>query len=138
MPDDPWEQLLGAVAAVFGSWQSARARAYRRHYGISDDLGTAVVVQVMVFGNLDDASGTGVYFTRDPLTGAPEPYGEYLPGGQGEDVVSGTATPLPVSIALAGQRITRRARKAIAISSTAQVPTESRICAIESSKWKPT
>ena len=97
VPEDPWEQLTGAVAAVFGSWQSARARAYRRHYGIPDDLGTAVVVQAMVFGNLDDASGTGVYFTRDPLTGAPEPYGEYLPGGQGEDVVAGTATPLPIS-----------------------------------------
>lgn len=97
VPEDPWEQLLGAAAAVFGSWQSARARAYRRHYGISDQLGTAVVVQAMVFGNLDDASGTGVYFTRDPLTGAPAPYGEYLPGGQGEDVVAGTSTPLPVS-----------------------------------------
>ena len=97
VPADVWEQLLGAVAAVFGSWQSPRARAYRRHYGISEALGTAVVVQAMVFGNLDGTSGTGVYFTRDPLTGAPEPYGEFLPGGQGEDVVAGTSTPLPAS-----------------------------------------
>src|SRR5690606_10782594 len=82
VPDDPWEQLRGAVAAVFDSWQSVRAKAYRRHYGIPDSLGTAVTVQAMVFGNLDERSGTGVLFTRDPLTGAPEPYGEYLPRGQ--------------------------------------------------------
>jgi pyruvate,orthophosphate dikinase len=64
--------------------------AYRKHWGISDDGGTAVTVQAMVFGNLGEGSGTGVFFTRDPLTGAPEPYGEWLSGGQGEDVVSGT------------------------------------------------
>ncbi|MCW2723522.1 MAG: Pyruvate, phosphate dikinase [Frankiales bacterium] len=97
VPDDPWEQLAAAVAAVFASWQSARAKAYRRHCGISESLGTAVTVQAMAFGNLDDRSGTGVFFTRDPLTGAPEPYGEYLPRGQGEEVVSGERTPLPLN-----------------------------------------
>jgi pyruvate,orthophosphate dikinase len=94
--------LRDAVAAVFDSWQSARAKAYRRHCGIPDSLGTAVTVQAMAFGNLDDRSGTGVLFTRDPLTGGPEPYGEYLPRGQGEDVVAGERTPLPLS-SLAGQ-----------------------------------
>jgi pyruvate,orthophosphate dikinase len=102
VPDDPWQQLRDAVAAVFDSWQSARAKAYRRHCGIPDSLGTAVTVQAMAFGNLDDRSGTGVLFTRDPLTGGPEPYGEYLPRGQGEDVVAGERTPLPLS-SLAGQ-----------------------------------
>ncbi|MFJ6675677.1 pyruvate, phosphate dikinase [Actinosynnema sp. NPDC091369] len=88
-PDDPWQQLRAAVGAVFSSWHSPRAVAYRKARGIPDDGGTAVVVQAMVFGNLDDRSGTGVLFTRDPLTGAPEPYGEWLARGQGEDVVSG-------------------------------------------------
>jgi pyruvate,orthophosphate dikinase len=97
VPVDPWEQLRGAVCAVLRSWHSARAKAYRRHMNIPDSLGTAVTVQAMVFGNLDATSGTGVLFTRDPLTGAPDPYGEYLPTGQGEDVVSGERTPLPLS-----------------------------------------
>jgi pyruvate,orthophosphate dikinase len=97
VPDDPWEQLREAVRAVLGSWQSRRAKAYRRHTGIPDDLGTAVTVQAMVFGNLGEGSGTGVLFSRDPLTGAAEPYGEYLPRGQGEDVVSGERTPLPLA-----------------------------------------
>ena len=91
VPDDPWEQLRRAICAVFESWGSRRAVAYRRHWGISELGGTAVTVQAMVFGNLGEGSGTGVLFTRDPLTGAPEPYGEWLPGGQGEDVVSGTS-----------------------------------------------
>lgn len=90
VPTDPWEQLRRAICAVFESWSSRRAVAYRKHWGISDVGGTAVTVQAMVFGNLGRDSGTGVLFTRDPLTGAPEPYGEWLPGGQGEDVVSGT------------------------------------------------
>jgi pyruvate,orthophosphate dikinase len=90
VPDDPWEQLRRAICAVFESWGSRRAVAYRRHWGISELGGTAVTVQAMVFGNLGEGSGTGVLFTRDPLTGVPEPYGEWLPGGQGEDVVSGT------------------------------------------------
>ena len=90
VPRDPLEQLRQAISAVFDSWHSRRAVAYRRHWGISAEGGTAVTVQTMVFGNLGAGSGTGVLFTRDPLTGDPEPYGDWLPGGQGEDVVSGT------------------------------------------------
>ncbi len=90
VPREPLDQLREAINAVFASWRSRRAIAYRKHWGISDEGGTAVTVQAMVFGNLGEASGTGVLFTRDPLTGASEPYGEWLPGGQGEDVVSGT------------------------------------------------
>lgn len=97
VPADPWEQLREAVAAVFASSRSRRAVAYRTHYGIPDDLGTAVTVQAMVFGNLDAASGTGVLFTRNPVSGEKEPYGEYLQQGQGEDVVSGRVTPKPLS-----------------------------------------
>lgn len=88
---DPWEQLRRAIEAVIGSWRSPRAVGYRESRGISHDAGTAVTVQAMVFGNLDDRSGTGVLFTRNPLSGAAEPYGEWLPRGQGEDVVSGRA-----------------------------------------------
>jgi len=91
-PLDPFEQVVTAVEAVFGSWTSDRARLFRETEGIAHDLGTAVVVQAMVFGNLDDRSGTGVLFTRDPVTGADEPYGDYLPRAQGEDVVAGTHT----------------------------------------------
>ena len=94
VPEDPFEQLQGAIGAVFGSWNSPRCIAYRRHHRISDEGGTAVTVQAMVFGNLDENSGTGVFFTRDPATGDPQPYGDFLPRGQGEDVVSGTVTPL--------------------------------------------
>lgn len=97
VPQDPIEALRNAVAAVFDSSRSRRAKAYRAHYGIPDDIGTAVTVQAMVFGNLDDDSGTGVLFTRNPLSGNREPYGEYLPRGQGEDVVSGRVTPRPLS-----------------------------------------
>jgi pyruvate,orthophosphate dikinase len=86
---DPWQDLTLAAEAVFASWNSPRAQAYRNHHGIGHDGGTAVTVQGMVFGNYDDNSGTGVLFTRNPLTGDPEPYGEWLPRGQGEDVVSG-------------------------------------------------
>jgi pyruvate, orthophosphate dikinase len=90
-PESPWEQLEFAIRAVLDSWHSKRAIAYRQARGIRDDGGTAVTVQAMVFGNLDDCSGTGVLFTRDPLSGNPEPYGEWLKQGQGEDVVSGRA-----------------------------------------------
>lgn len=90
VPEDPYDQLRQAICAVFDSWQSARAKAYRRHWGIADNGGTAVTIQAMVFGNLDDRSGTGVLFTRDPLSGEPRPYGEWLPRGQGDDVVGGT------------------------------------------------
>jgi pyruvate,orthophosphate dikinase len=88
-PENPWEQLELAIRAVLDSWHSKRAQAYRRSRGIPEDGGTAVTVQAMVFGNLDDRSGTGVLFSRDPLTGGAEPYGEWLLRGQGEDVVSG-------------------------------------------------
>ncbi|MCY4479835.1 MAG: pyruvate, phosphate dikinase [Rhodospirillales bacterium] len=93
VPEAPADQLLGAVRAVFDSWNGRRAKRYRRHHGLPDDAGTAVTVQAMVFGNLGENSGTGVLFSRNPLTGAPAPYGEYLARAQGEDVVSGQRTP---------------------------------------------
>jgi pyruvate,orthophosphate dikinase len=92
-PTDPREQLMGAVKAVFASWDAPRARVYRREYRISDDLGTAVNVMEMVFGNRDARSATGVCFSRSPATGAPGLYGEFLVDAQGEDVVAGTRTP---------------------------------------------
>ncbi|TBR25164.1 pyruvate, phosphate dikinase [bacterium] len=95
-PEDPREQLRAAVEAVFKSWDNPRAVTYRRANGIPDDLGTACTVQAMVFGNRGGRSGTGVGFTRNPATGAKEPYGEYLADAQGEDVVSGAATPMPL------------------------------------------
>jgi pyruvate,orthophosphate dikinase len=91
---DPHEQLIAAMRAVFASWDSRRAVAYRKHHGIDDNLGTAVVVQAMVFGNLAGLSGSGVAFTRCPKTGANALFGEFLAGGQGEEVVAGTATPV--------------------------------------------
>lgn len=102
VPQDPWQQLESAVASVFESSRTRRAIAYRKHHGIRQDLGTAVTIQAMVFGNLDENSGTGVLFSRNPLSGAREVYGEYLPRGQGEDVVSGKVTPQPLD-ALAGR-----------------------------------
>jgi len=96
-PTDPREQLQLAVVAVFRSWDGARAKAYRRVEGIDDDLGTAVNIQMMVFGNLDDRSATGVAFTRDPATGEDVPYGDFLVGAQGEDVVAGTRHPEPLA-----------------------------------------
>ncbi|TKV56460.1 pyruvate, phosphate dikinase [Nakamurella flava] len=101
VPADPREQLLGAVEAVFRSWNTRRARTYRDFHGIPNDLGTAVVVQSMVFGNLSDDSGSGVVFTRNPVTGEPGLFGEYLAHSQGEDVVAGVRTPDPVAEALA-------------------------------------
>ncbi|WP_066557525.1 pyruvate, phosphate dikinase [Croceicoccus bisphenolivorans] len=98
MPATPREQLTGAIRAVFDSWNTRRAKRYRKHNNIPDDLGTAVTVQSMIFGNLDDRSGTGVLFSRNPLTGDKAPYGEYLPRAQGEDVVSGKFTPLPLDV----------------------------------------
>lgn len=96
-PVQPRDQLDKAIAAVFSSWNSPRAKAYREHQGIPHDLGTAVTVQAMVFGNADDNSGSGVAFSRDPNTGEPLLYGEYLSGRQGEDIVAGTATPVDLS-----------------------------------------
>jgi pyruvate,orthophosphate dikinase len=96
-PEDPQEQLWGAIGAVFGSWMNARAIAYRKLNNIPEDWGTAVNVQSMVFGNLGNDSGTGVAFTRDPATGKNVFYGEFLMNAQGEDVVAGTRTPLPIA-----------------------------------------
>jgi pyruvate,orthophosphate dikinase len=95
-PQDPHEQLVMARDAVFRSWQNDRAKHYRRINNIDDMLGTAVNVQAMVYGNLGDTSGTGVGFTRNPATGAKEFYGEFLMNAQGEDVVSGVRTPVPI------------------------------------------
>ena len=96
-PTDPYEQLELAVEAVFKSWNNERAFTYRKQEKIPDDLGTAVNVQSMVFGNMGDDSGTGVAFTRDPSTGERALYGEYLINAQGEDVVAGVRTPVPIS-----------------------------------------
>ncbi|MCX5127001.1 pyruvate, phosphate dikinase [Streptomyces sp. NBC_00347] len=95
-PQDPAEQLRQAVLAVFQSWNGERARLYRRREHIADDLGTAVNIQQMVFGNLGPDSGSGVAFTRDPATGSPGLYGDYLPNAQGEDVVSGVRNTVPL------------------------------------------
>jgi pyruvate,orthophosphate dikinase len=96
-PQDPLKQMWGAVSAVFGSWNNERAIAYRKMYDIPESWGTAVNVQSMVFGNMGEDSGTGVAFTRDAATGENIFYGEFLMNAQGEDVVAGTRTPLPIS-----------------------------------------
>ncbi|MCX6566305.1 MAG: pyruvate, phosphate dikinase [Candidatus Aminicenantes bacterium] len=96
-PEDPMKQLWGAVGAVFNSWMNDRAIAYRKMYDIPESWGTAVNVQLMVFGNMGNDSGTGVAFTRDAATGENTFYGEYLMDAQGEDVVAGTRTPLPIA-----------------------------------------
>jgi pyruvate,orthophosphate dikinase len=101
-PQDIHAQLWGAIAAVFGSWETARAKTYRRLHAIPDDWGTAVNIQAMVFGNMGDTSATGVAFTRNPSTGTKELYGEFLLNAQGEDVVAGIRTP---------QSLTEAARK---------------------------
>jgi len=96
-PDDPWTQLSLAIEAVFRSWNNDRAIVYRKREGIPDAMGTAVNVQAMVFGNLGNDCGTGVAFTRDPASGERALYGEYLMNAQGEDVVAGVRTPVPIS-----------------------------------------
>ncbi|MGN6380609.1 MAG: pyruvate, phosphate dikinase, partial [Gaiellales bacterium] len=96
-PQEPRAQLDRAIEAVFRSWNTPRAVAYRRREQLSDDMGTAVNVQQMVFGNIGEQSGTGVAFTRNPSNGEPEPYGEFLPRAQGEDVVSGVRTAPPLT-----------------------------------------
>ena len=96
-PTRPWDQLMGAVGAVFGSWMNDRAIVYRRKYNIPSEWGTAVNVQAMVYGNTGDRSGSGVAFTRNPANGAKEFYGEFLINAQGEDVVAGVRTPEPVA-----------------------------------------
>ena len=102
-PQDPGDQLWGAIGAVFASWMNQRAITYRRLNDIPAEWGTAVNVQAMVFGNMGETSATGVAFTRNPSTGANELYGEFLVNAQGEDVVAGIRTP---------QNITEAARKA--------------------------
>ena len=101
-PQDPQQQLWGAIGAVFGSWMNTRAKTYRRLHNIPEDWGTAVNVQAMVFGNMGETSATGVAFTRNPSTGERSLYGEFLINAQGEDVVAGIRTP---------QEITEAARK---------------------------
>ncbi|MEO8225816.1 MAG: pyruvate, phosphate dikinase [Gemmatimonadota bacterium] len=96
-PDEPVDQLWGAIAAVFESWNTRRAIDYRKLHDIPDSMGTAVNIVAMVFGNIGDDSGTGVTFSRDPSTGERTLYGEYLLNAQGEDVVSGARTPVPIS-----------------------------------------
>jgi pyruvate,orthophosphate dikinase len=95
-PSEPLDQLWGAIASVFESWNTRRAIDYRKLHDISDSMGTAVNIVAMVFGNLGEDSGTGVAFSRDPSTGEPRLYGEYLLNAQGEDVVSGARTPRPI------------------------------------------
>ncbi|HYS27113.1 MAG TPA: pyruvate, phosphate dikinase [Vicinamibacterales bacterium] len=96
-PASPWDQLMGAVGAVFGSWMNDRAIVYRRKYNIPTEWGTAVNVQAMVYGNTGENSGSGVAFTRNPANGEKEFYGEFLINAQGEDVVAGVRTPEPVA-----------------------------------------
>src|SRR5581483_3300063 len=96
-PQDAREQLRRAIEAVFASWNTPRAQVYRRAHDIPDDLGTAVNVVQMVFGNKGDRSGTGVAFTRNPSTGEPGVFGEFLLNAQGEDVVAGIRTPEPIA-----------------------------------------
>lgn len=97
VPEDPYLQLRAAIQAVFRSWNSPRAVAYRAHHGIDNRGGTATVVQAMVFGNLNANSGAGVVFSRNPMTGVDDVVGEWLPGGQGDDVVSGTVDVEPIT-----------------------------------------
>lgn len=96
VPSDSYAQLRAGIEAVFASWNSPRALAYRAHYGIDDQHGTAVVVQAMVFGNHGPNSGAGAFFSRNPITGDDEPFGEWLHGGQGDDVVSGSVDVEPI------------------------------------------
>ncbi|MFY9399518.1 MAG: pyruvate, phosphate dikinase [Desulfomonilia bacterium] len=98
LPSDPMDQLWGGIEAVFKSWNTPRAITYRKLNNIPDDWGTAVNVQAMVFGNMGDNSATGVAFTRDPATGENVFYGEYLQNAQGEDVVAGIRTPMPINV----------------------------------------
>src|SRR5580704_5247714 len=100
-PEDPYEQLWGAIGAVFSSWMNARAITYRSLHAIPESWGTAVNVQAMVFGNRGDTSATGVAFTRNPSTGEHALYGEFLINAQGEDVVAGIRTPQPITTAAA-------------------------------------
>lgn len=97
VPADPYAQLRAGIEAIFTSWNSPRAVAYRSHWGLDDRGGTAAVVQAMVFGNRGANSGAGVFVSRNPISGANEPFGEWLPGGQGDDVVSGSVDVEPIA-----------------------------------------
>ena len=97
IPEDPWTQLVMCIEAIFMSWNAPRAIKYRDLNDIPDDLGTGAIVQTMVFGNLNDCSGSGVAFSRNPATGEKGIYGEYLPNAEGEDVVSGIRNPLQLA-----------------------------------------
>src|SRR5881398_999807 len=110
-PSDPIEQLREAIDAVFKSWNTDRAKTYRRMERIPDDLGTAVNVQMMVFGNMGETSGTGVAFTRNPITGAKELYGDYLANAQGEDVVAGVRDTEPINALKLHMLQTRSAKR---------------------------
>ena len=124
-PQNPHEQLLGAIKAVFSSWMNHRAIVYRELHNIPADWGTAVNVQAMVFGNMDDNSATGVAFSRNPSTGARELYGEFLINAQGEDVVAGMRTPQPISEEARGMReipTRRRWRRRCRLSSPSSRP----------------
>ena len=110
-PQDPQDQLWGAIGAVFGSWMNPRANTYRRLHDIPADWGTAVNVQAMVFGNMGEDCATGVCFTRDPSTGENIFYGEFLVNAQGEDVVAGIRTPQPMSKAARRSRARSRWRR---------------------------
>ncbi len=103
VPADPYAQLRAGIKAVFDSWNSPRAVAYRNHYGLDDRGGTAVVVQAMVFGNHGPRSGSGALFSRNPITGSREPFGEWLRGGQGDEVVSGSVDVEPITALRAEQ-----------------------------------
>jgi pyruvate,orthophosphate dikinase len=118
-PDDPAAQLWGAIEAVFASWNNARAAYYRRLHDIPDDWGTACNVQAMVFGNLGEDSATGVAFTRNPSTGLKEIFGEWLPNAQGEDVVAGIRTPLPIRST--GKRDSLEETQPLAFAQLAQI-----------------
>lgn len=97
IPEDPLAQLRLSIERIFESWMNNKAVQYRRLKKIRDDIGTAIIVQMMVFGNFSQNSGTGVIFTRDPNTGSPDLYGEYLPNTQGDDIVAGSRTPYPIA-----------------------------------------
>ena len=125
-PQDVQEQLWGAVGAVFGSWQSERAKVYRRINAIPGDWGTAVNVQAMVFGNMGDTSATGVAFTRDPSTGERAYYGEYLINAQGEDVVAGIRTPQYLTLA-AREKAGAKAPSMVIVSSSRTTMSPTRI-----------
>ena len=119
-PTDPWEQLWGAIGAVFGSWHNDRAVLYRKMSGYDDSWGTAVNVQAMVFGNMGEDCATGVAFTRDPANGDNRFYGEYLINAQGEDVVAGIRTPQQVTVV--GSQLWAKDNGCVRIRPQEQIP----------------